>query len=102
MVRVTPQAARHLSETRDQRGLSRKAGVRFVRHGSGVGLTFSGQPAPGDTKITAPGIEVFLAPEIADKLDGSTIDVGESEGQTKLYVRPPASGASTSQQHRTS
>ena len=88
MVQLTPQAARHLSETRNERGLSRNAGVRFVPHGFAVGVTFSGQAEPGDSVVTAADLDVYMAPEVAEKLHDSTIDVAESNGKMTLYVRP--------------
>ena len=87
MVQLTPQAAQHLSETRSQRGHSQEAGVRFVPNGSAVGLTFSDQPEPGDSVVMAADLPVYIAPEVAEKLHDSTIDVAESDGKKKLYVR---------------
>lgn len=75
----------------NDRGLSRRAGVRFRPHRHGVGTAFS--PEPGDTVIAAPGVDVFIAPELAPKLEGSTIDVADQGGKTDLVLRPPRIGA---------
>jgi len=89
MVMVTPQAARHLAGVRSERGLSRQAGVRFRPQRRGVGITFSRSPEPGDTVIAATGIEIYIAPELSAKLQGSTIDVAEKGGRTDIVLRPP-------------
>lgn len=94
MVQMTPQAVRHLSETRNRRGFSREAGVRFVPHGHAVGLTFSGQPKPGDSVSMSADLPVYVAPEVAEKLQESTIDVVETDGKMKLYLRPSRTAAS--------
>jgi Fe-S cluster assembly iron-binding protein IscA len=94
MVQVTPQAVRHLTETRNQRGFSRKAGVRFVPHGHAVGLTFSGKPKPGDSVSMASDLPVYIAPEVAEKLHESTIDVVETDGKMRVYLRPSRTAAS--------
>lgn len=96
MVQVTPRAAQHLSETRNQRGINRTAGVRFVPYGFAVGVTFAGQPEPGDNKVTAADLDVYMAPEVAEKLQDSTIDVAESNGKMTLYVRPSRTTATAS------
>ena len=93
MVQVTPQAVRHLSKTRNQRDLSRKAGVRFVSHGSAVGLTFSGQPKPGDSVSMVADLPVYIAPEVAEQLAGSTIDVAERDGKMKVLIRSSRTAA---------
>jgi len=93
MVQMTEQAVRHLSETRHQRGLSRTAGVRFVSHGSAVGLTFSVEPKPGDSVSMAADLPVYIAPEVAEKLAESTIDVAESDGKMKVLIRSSRTAA---------
>jgi Fe-S cluster assembly iron-binding protein IscA len=96
MVQVTPQAAQHLSQVRNQRGLSRSAGVRFVPNGSGIGITFSPEPEPGDSVIMAPDLPVYLAAEVATRLEKATIDVAENDGKTKLVVRASQASATGS------
>jgi Fe-S cluster assembly iron-binding protein IscA len=89
MLQLTPEATSHLVRVRGERGLGQKTGARFVENGPGVGLTFASRPEPGDRVVEADGIAIYLAPEVADKLDGGTVDVGDKNGKTALYFRLP-------------
>lgn len=94
MIQVTPLAAKHLVEVRNGRGFGRTAGARFLPQGHGVGMSFARVPEPGDTVIAAIGIDIFIAQELASKLEGSTIDISATDGKTDLVLRPPRKGAS--------
>ena len=94
MLHVTQEASKHLARVRNERGHGRSAGARFVQSGTGVGLTFAKAPEPGDRVVEADGITLYLSPEVADKLDGGTIDVGAKGGKTALYLRLDPMGAS--------
>jgi Fe-S cluster assembly iron-binding protein IscA len=93
MIQVTEQATKHLVRVRGERGLSLDAAARFVQSGTGVGLTFSSRPEPGDRILHSDGLAIFVAPEVATKLEGATIDVSDKSGKAALYLRPkrPAS-----------
>ncbi|NJD27884.1 MAG: hypothetical protein FIA92_06260 [Chloroflexi bacterium] len=89
MVQLTQEATRHLVRVRGERGADAAAGARFVPSGRGrVGLTFAPQPKPGDQVVESSEIPVYLAPEVADKLDKTTIDVREKDGKVGLVMRP--------------
>jgi Fe-S cluster assembly iron-binding protein IscA len=87
MVQVTKEAAQHLVRVRGERGFGRNDGARFLKRGAGVGLTFSKKPEPGDRVIETNGVPVFVAADVAQKLDRGVIDVGDKDGKTALYFK---------------
>ena len=89
MLELTAEATKHLVRVRSERGHGSDYGARFVQTTGGVGLTFSSQPLPGDRVLDGVDIAVYLAPEVADKPDGGTVDVGDKEGRPALYFRLP-------------
>lgn len=95
MVQLTQAAAEHLVRVRGERGIDKGAGARFVPSGRGVGLTFTAKAKPGDRVVEASEIPVYLAPEVADKLDKTTIDVREKDGKMGLVMRPQAEEAAS-------
>jgi Fe-S cluster assembly iron-binding protein IscA len=58
--------------------------------GGAVGIGF--QPVEGagesDAETEAPGIEVFVAPELAQPLEDVVLDARSSEGGAELFLRP--------------
>jgi Fe-S cluster assembly iron-binding protein IscA len=95
MLQITSNAARHLIKVRGERGVDARSGVRLVRRGGRVGITFVGTPATGDQVIAGDGINVFIAAEVADVLDDSTLDARDDGGRTALvmrHARPPQLG----------
>jgi len=95
MVQLTQEATKHLVRVRGERGIDPGAGARFVPSGRGVGLTFAPEPKPGDQVVKVPEIPIYLAPEVADKLNQTTIDVSEKDGRVGLVMRPQASDKSS-------
>jgi len=59
-----------------------------VSHGTGVGLTLSSAPEPGDRVVEGPEIPIFVAPQIVDRLKRSEIDVSEQDVKPGLVLRP--------------
>lgn len=86
-MQLTQQATQHLVRVRSERGLSDEANARFVPSRNGIALTFANEPGSDDTVVKTEDINVYVAPEIADKLDRGTIDVDENEGKTGLVLR---------------
>jgi Fe-S cluster assembly iron-binding protein IscA len=94
MLQLTPEATSHLVRVRRKRGLDDQNGARFFSRGTGVGLTFAAAPEPGDRVIDQKDIAVFVAPEVAEALDGSVIDARIEQGKSVLVLRRQASGGS--------
>ncbi|HEX5589813.1 MAG TPA: hypothetical protein VFX65_05950 [Candidatus Limnocylindrales bacterium] len=87
MLQLTPDATSHLVRVRRKRGLDDQNGARFVSRGTGVGLTFTAGPEPGDEVIDQADIAVFVAREVAEALDGSVIDARLEQGRSVLVLR---------------
>jgi Fe-S cluster assembly iron-binding protein IscA len=87
MLHVTPEATRHLLDVRRQRGVDDRAGARFIRRGTRIGLTFAPAPQAKDHVIEGSEINVFVAAEIAETLDQSVIDARTENGQVGLVLR---------------
>jgi Fe-S cluster assembly iron-binding protein IscA len=94
MIEVTKQAAEYLAAMRSEHDLGTNSGVRFVPNGSGIGITLTTTPEPGDKVVMAPGIPVYVAAAVAARIDGSTIDAADRDGKTKLVVRATQSATS--------
>jgi Fe-S cluster assembly iron-binding protein IscA len=88
LLQVTTAATKHLVRVRKERGIGPDAGARFVSNGTGVGLTFATTPEPGDGVVEGSEIQIFVAPQISDRLDRSQIDVSEKNGKLGLVLRP--------------
>jgi Fe-S cluster assembly iron-binding protein IscA len=87
MLQLTTAATDHLIRVRDERGRSKDSAARFVSKGARVGLTFAAKPGPKDHVIEGAGIAVYLAPEVAEKLENAVIDASVDEGRAILVMR---------------
>jgi len=87
MLRLTTQAAQHLSRLRRERRLDDTATPRFIRRAGRLKLTFASGPWSGDRVVDSGQISTLVAPSAADLLDSATIDVGEANGRAHLVVR---------------
>ncbi len=87
MLMVTRRAADHLAKLRTDRGLDGRVGVRFVRNGARIGLTFTSKPEKDDRIVPRGGMPVYLAPGIAAALEQSVIDATTDEDRTWLVLR---------------
>ena len=47
-----------------------------------------GGPTEGDTEGDAPGLDVFVAPELSDPLDEAVLDARETQEGAELFLRP--------------
>jgi Fe-S cluster assembly iron-binding protein IscA len=47
-------------------------------------------PNEGDAEGQAPGLDVFVAPELSDPLDQAVLDTRQTQEGTELFVRPQA------------
>ena len=85
---LTPGARDHLIRTRTDRKISERAGARLSYRDGRVGLTFATSPVSTDTVMSADGIDVYIARELADKLSGARIDTRqEHEREVLVFFR---------------
>lgn len=86
MLQITSKATTYLQRVRTERGLKPTNGARFVHRNGRVALTFAPAPQPGDRVVPATGISVYVASEVADKLDRSLIDVRRRQDKLGLTI----------------
>lgn len=89
MLKLTDRARDHLARIRSERSTD-DAKARFVASpsGGGVRLTFATSPEEGDRVLRAGNVDVFAAPAVADRLEGSVIDAGEGkDGKIHLLLK---------------
>lgn len=60
----------------------------------GISLVAVDQPAPTDAPAEAPGVQVVVAPELADSLEDAVLDARPSEQGTEFFFRPQEPPAS--------
>ena len=88
MLKITAQATTHLLRARTERGFDDRAGARFMRGPSGVGLTFATAPEPGDQALRAESpLPIYVAEDVRAVLDEAVIDVTLDDGESRLVVR---------------
>ena len=80
MVEVSAQVAELLKEVRRAYKVPRSAGLRFYGASPGeseeqeVMVTFCEEPAQGDEVIEERNTKLFIAPEVADRLEGASLN----------------------------
>ena len=57
---------------------------------SSIGFQPVTSPNEGDAEGRAPGLVVFVAPELSDPLDQAVLDTRQTQEGTELFVRPQA------------
>jgi Fe-S cluster assembly iron-binding protein IscA len=81
MLQITSRAAAVLSEERAQRGIPDSFGLRVQEERSNstgsLRLEFAAAPAPGDEVGETEGVQLFIAPEVADALSEQAIDAAD-------------------------
>jgi Fe-S cluster assembly iron-binding protein IscA len=88
MIGITSTAARHLAKRREERGVGTQSGARLAPSPRGISLTYAESPRPGDSTIDTDSIEVYIAPELAGRLEGSVIDVRDTDdGAAFVFTR---------------
>ncbi len=95
MLKVTQAAAVQLAEVREAKGLPDTVGIRVFGEPRPageveVGLAFAEVPAGDDQVTETDGTRVFVAPEVADALSSSTLDVKETPEGARLVLTPQA------------
>lgn len=95
MLKVTQAAAVQLAEVREAKGLPETVGVRLFGEPRSegeveVGLAFAEVPAGDDQVTETDGTRVFVAPEVADALSSSTLDVRDTPEGARFVLGPQA------------
>ena len=94
MLQITHDAAQLLTQLRREQQLPDDHGLRVFAESTEpgevtIGLGFTDAPAQGDQVTEQEGIQVFIAPELAEPLEDAAIDVTPgANGATRLVFRP--------------
>jgi Fe-S cluster assembly iron-binding protein IscA len=86
MPSVTARASTRLIEDRKRRGLSDNYKPRLSRRDGRIVLEFATQPAAEDSVATTQGLNLFVARDVADDLNGVVIDLQSSSGSERLVL----------------
>ncbi len=94
MLQVTSNAANVLAEARTAQELPDEYGVRVFAHADESGqaslaLAFAEEPTEGDQVTEQDGTAIYVAPEVAEPLAGSTLDVTDGPNGPELTLVPP-------------
>lgn len=88
MLRLTADATKHLRDASERREPAGGRIPRFARQSGQLKLGFASTPEPGDKVVETSGMRLFVAEEIAGKLDVAIIDVRrEPDGNETLVLR---------------
>lgn len=93
MLKVSDSAVSVLQETRAAQDVPETYGVRVFANADENGqptlaLAFAEQPAEGDQVTEQHGTEVYVAPEVAEPLAESVLDVEETPEGPQLALVP--------------
>jgi iron-sulfur cluster assembly protein len=93
MITVTPQAAEQIRESATQgkvEDLPLRIAVTRLEDGRfHYGLGFDDNSHEGDKTFQSEGIQIVVAPQSADMLDGTVIDYVELDGKMEIiFVNP--------------
>ncbi len=93
MLQVTSDAANVLAEARTAQELPEEYGVRVFAQADESGqaalaLAFAEEPVEGDQVTEQDGTEIYVAPELAEPLAESTLDVTDGPNGPELTLVP--------------
>jgi iron-sulfur cluster assembly accessory protein len=93
MITVTPAAAKQIRESAKQgnmQGMPLRVAVTRMENGSfHYALGFDDTSREGDKTFQSEGIDVVVAPQSMDMLNGTVIDYVEIEGKNEIiFVNP--------------
>lgn len=101
MLQITHAAAELLSEIRREQDVPDDHGLRVFAETAtadevSIGLGFTDAPGDGDQVTEQDGLKVFVAPEVAEPLTDTAIDVTPaSNGAARLVFRPQSEAEPT-------
>ena len=65
------------------------AGLRITPGNEGLELMLVAEPVPGDSLIDHGGARVFVEPQVAQLLDGQTLDAQVEDGNVNFFLASP-------------
>lgn len=93
MLQVSPSAVAALEQARTAQQVPDSHGVRIFAEPDdngqvAVSLGFSEEPADGDQVTEEGGTEIYVAPELAEPLAESVVDLEDTPEGAQLVIRP--------------
>ena len=97
MLQVTSAAMSTFEQARGAQDLPEGVGVRIFAQRDeqgeiGIALAFAEQPQEGDQVTETDGTAVFVAPELADPLSDSVLDVEDSDEGAQIVLTDQPAG----------
>jgi Fe-S cluster assembly iron-binding protein IscA len=97
MLQLSSSAAAALDQARDEQDVPDSFGLRVSAQPgpdgqTALGLGFAEAPAEGDQVSEQAGTELYVAPEVAEPLADSLIDVEDTPQGLQLVVKPQQPG----------
>lgn len=91
MLQVTSSAMSTFEQAREAQDLPEDAGVRIYAQRDeqgevGIALAFAEEPESDDQVTETDGTQVFVAPELAEPLSDSVLDVRDAEEGQELVI----------------
>jgi Fe-S cluster assembly iron-binding protein IscA len=101
VLQITQGAAALLNDLRQGQEVPDDYGLRIFAEPSAagemtIGLGFTDRPAEGDQVSEQGGLQVYVAPELAQPLDNAAIDVAQEDGAERLVFRPQGTDTAAS------
>ena len=98
LLKVSPSAVSALNEAREAQEVPESHGVRVFAQPDESGqaalaLAFAEEPAEGDAVTEQSGTEFYVAPELAEPLAESKLDVEETPEGAQLTIVPQEDAA---------
>lgn len=99
MLQLSENAATALEEARSAQDVPEGYGVRIAAQPGpdgqmGIALGFVEQPLEGDEVTEQSGTELYIAPEVAEPLADSMLDVESGDQGQELVIKPQDAQAS--------
>lgn len=96
VLQVTSAAATTFDQARSAQDLPDSVGIRIYAQRDdagdvGIALAFAEEPQDGDQVTETDGTAVFVAPELAEPLADSVLDVTETDDGTQIVLSDQAS-----------
>lgn len=93
MLQVTPSAVAALEQARSAQEVPESYGVRISAQPAedgqvAVAMGFAEQPEEGDQVTEESGTEVYVAPELAEPLAESVVDLQDTADGAQLVIMP--------------
>ncbi len=104
MLQMTDRAADLLRNLRTEAQLPENAGVRVFSEVAESGepalsIGFTTDPMPSDQVGEHGDLRLFVAPEIAEPLEGAVMDVIAENGESQLVFRPAGADVETNREN---